>query len=169
MTEQPINYPFNAFNFRIEIDVALPDNKIMVCDAAFQECDGLEMTMEIKTIREGGNNATQIRLAGPMSYGQLTLKRGMTANFDLWDWFGAMLRPGGASLRAGRADVIILAPDRHTERARFTLSRCIPVKLKAPPLNARDGVIAIEEMQLAYESLSLRRPGPGGGRGPAAA
>ena len=28
-----------------------------VCNAAFAECDGLEMTMEVKTIREGGNNA----------------------------------------------------------------------------------------------------------------
>jgi phage tail-like protein len=149
------NYPFTAFKFAIEINV--PDISEKVCNAAFQECDGLEMTMEVKTIREGGNNGSQIRLTGPLSYGQLTLKRGMTANFDLWDWFSAMLRPGGASLRAAQAQVVVLAPDG-TERVKFVLTRCVPVKLKAPALNARDGTIAIEEMQLAYESLSLERP-----------
>jgi hypothetical protein len=36
------------------------------------------------------------------------------------------------------------------------LSRCIPVKLKSPALNAKDGVVAIEELQIAYEQFELR-------------
>jgi phage tail-like protein len=146
-------YPFTAFNFAVEINV--PDVVPLVCNAAFAECDGLEMTVEVKTIREGGNNGRQIRLAGPASYGQLTLKRGMTPSFDLWDWMeAAHTKP---DLRAD-AEVVIFAADGTTERARFILTRCIPVKLKAPPLNAKDGGIAIEEFQMAYESLSLKRP-----------
>ena len=47
--------------------------------------------------------------------------------------------------------------------ARFVLQRCLPVKLKAPPLNAKDGAVAIEELQLVYESLTLKRPGGGQG------
>ena len=30
----------------------------------------------------------------------------------------------------------------------------MPVKIKAPGLNAKDGLIAIEEMQVAYETLT---------------
>jgi hypothetical protein len=56
----------------------------------------------------------------------------------------------------------LIAPDQKTERARFVLKKCLLTKLKAPTLNAKDGVIAIEEMQLMYESLSLKRPGGGG-------
>jgi phage tail-like protein len=148
-----VSYPFNAFNFSVEIKVDPVASK--VCNAAFAECDGLEMTMEVKTIREGGNNGKQIRLAGPISYAQCTLKRGMTATFDLWDWFDAVqLDP---TLRAD-AEIVLFAADGTTRRVSFMLSRCIPVKLKAPPLNAREGVIAIEEFQLAYESLALQRP-----------
>lgn len=147
-------YPFVAFKFSIEI--AVPDVAPRVCNAAFAECDGLEMTMDVKTIREGGNNGRQHRLSGPLSFGQLTLKRGMTASFDLWDWFTAVLENPG--LRAD-AEVVLLAADGQQERARFILSRCVPVKLKAPPLNARDGTVAIEELQLAYESLTLKKPG----------
>jgi phage tail-like protein len=91
------------------------------------------------------------------------LKRGMTATFDLWDWFSMMLT--NAALRAD-AEVVVFAPDRPanrttdraTERARFILARCLPVKLKAPALNAKDGLVAIEELQLAYESLTLKPP-----------
>jgi phage tail-like protein len=149
-------YPFTNFNFAVEIDVKGVSQKLL-CNAAFSECDGLEMTMEVKTIREGGNNGEQIRLTGPLSYGQLSLKRGMTADFDLWDWFSAVLRPGGVKLR-GSATVVVFAQDGVTERARFILKRCLPVKLKAPPLNAASGGIAIEELQLAYESLTFQRP-----------
>jgi phage tail-like protein len=151
--DETIRYPFTTFNFAIEINV--PDISSNVCNAAFSECDGLEMTMDVKTIREGGNNGTQIRLTGPMNFGQLTLKRGMTANFDLWDWFDAMLT--NVALRAD-AEVILFAGDGKTERVRFILKRCMPTKLKAPALNAKDGMVAIEELQLTYESLKLKRP-----------
>jgi phage tail-like protein len=155
---ETVLYPFTAFNFAVEINV--PGVSPKACSASFSECDGLEMTMEVKTIREGGNNGKQLRLVGPVGYGQLTLKRGMTATFDLWDWFTAVL--GNGRLRAD-AEVVLFAGDGQTERARFLLTRCLPVKLKAPALNAKDGMVAIEELQLAYESLTLKRPAGGGG------
>jgi phage tail-like protein len=154
---ETVKCPFSSFNFSVEISV--PGVSRKVCSAAFAECDGLEMNMEVKTIREGGNNGTQIRLVGPTSYGQLTLRRGMTATFDLWDWFTATMN--NARLRAD-AEVVLLAENGTTERARFILKRCIPVKVKAPAMNAKDGAVAIEELQLAYESLKLKRPGGGG-------
>ena len=151
--DERIAYPFTAFNFAVEIRV---DGVAMqVCDASFAECDGLEMTMDVKTIREGGNNGKEIRLTGPLKYGQVTMKRGMTANFELWDWFDLVLND--ASLRAD-AEVVIFAADGQTERARFLLSRCVPVKLKSPSLNAKDGAVAIEELQLAYEKLTFKKP-----------
>lgn len=144
-------YPFTAFNFSVEINRG-EDGKPLV-NAAFSECDGLEMSMEVKTIREGGSNNRQIRLNGPVSYGQLTLKRGMTENFDLWSWFqDTITQP---NLRADAA-IVMLAEDGSTERVRFTLERCLPVKIKSPALNAKDGMIAIEELQIAYESMQFK-------------
>lgn len=151
--EEHVAYPFTAFNFAVEIKV---DGVAMqVVDAAFSECDGLEMSMDVKTIREGGNNGKQIRLTGPLTFGLVTMKRGMTANLEIWDWFNLMLTD--QSLRAD-AEVVIFASDGQTERARFQLSRCVPVKLKSPALNAKDGAVAIEELQLAYEKLTLKKP-----------
>jgi phage tail-like protein len=154
-------YPFIAYNFAVEINVPAIDS--VLCQAAFSECDGLEMTMDVKTIREGGNNTRQIRLIGPASYSVVTLKRGMTANFDLWDWFDAQQHGSPKQLRSdlrGEAKVTFLSSDRK-EKALFLLKGCLLTKLKAPPLNAKDGVVAIEELQLTYESMSFQQPGGG--------
>jgi phage tail-like protein len=148
--------PFTSFNFRVEI--TLEDGAEPLCDAAFSECDGLEMTMDVKTIREGGNNGMQIRLTGPTTYGTVTLKRGMTTGFDLWRWFDRVQQEPG--LRAN-AEIVLLAPNGIFERARFHLKRCLPAKVKAPPLNAKDGILAIEELQLVYEALTLKEGGGG--------
>jgi phage tail-like protein len=111
--------------------------------------------MEIKTIREGGSNDRQVRPAGPATYGNLTLKRGMTdASFELWQWMSDSL--ADPSLRAG-AEVVMFAADGTTERARVVLERCIPIKLKAPALNGKDGAVAVEELQLAYERFTVKR------------
>lgn len=148
-----IPYPFTSFNFAVEINRGEDGNPLV--NAAFAECDGLDMTMEVKTIREGGANDRQIRLNGMVAYSQLTLKRGMTENFDLWRWFRDSVND--PRLRAN-AEVVLLAADGSTERARFVLSRCVPVKIKAPALNAKDGQIAVEELQVAYETLMFKEP-----------
>jgi phage tail-like protein len=152
-------YPFTAFNFSVEINV--PGIGPKLCNAAFSDCDGLDMTMDVKTIREGGNNTQQIRLIGPVNYGQVTLKRGMTSSLELWDWFDAQQHGTPAQLRTdfrAEVQVVVLAPDHTTELVRFILRRCLLTRLKAPVLNAKDGGVAIEEMQLTYESMSMKRP-----------
>ena len=180
----PSTRPFTAFNFVVEIRVDGVSPR--VCGGAFAECDGLEMSLEPRTIREGGRNYGPVHLAGGVSYGQLSLKRGMTANMDLWNWFYIMvgpsgsggllgglgvsasvsLGPGGIGTSAGTssptgalrasAEIVMMAADGVTEQVHFLLTGCLPVKLKAPALNAKDGLIAIEELSLVYESMQVQ-------------
>ena len=148
--KQPLR-PFTTFNFKVNLRLSDDDP---VCSAAFAECGGLEMSITPKTIREGGNNGQQIHLSGPVSYGQLSLKRGMTKDFGLWKWFEKVQQERG--LRAS-GEVIMLSSDQtqKKEEVKIKLTGCLPMKLKAPALNAKSGQIAIEEMQIAYETLYL--------------
>jgi phage tail-like protein len=146
--------PFTTFNFLVEITLGTSPRKL--CDAAFSECDGLEATLEARAIREGGRNSGPVMLAGSVAYSTLTLRRGMSANDDLWAWF-ERVAGGERGLRA-TVEVVMMAADRTTEQTRFVLTGCVPVKLRAPALNARDGLLAVEEMQIAYESLTRRKP-----------
>jgi phage tail-like protein len=153
--------PFTAFRFEVvlNLDTPLPGVTNPVCNAAFAECDGLEMTMEPKAVREGGNNQEQIHLIGPISYSQLTLKRGMTTNLQLWSWFAAAGQTGRRSTAQGQ---VTLWDAAGQPQVTFLLADCLPVKLRGPSLNAKDGQITIEEMQLVYSRLSVRLAGVAG-------
>jgi phage tail-like protein len=145
--------PYTTFNFLVEITLGSSPEKL--CNAAFSECDGLETTLEARAIREGGRNSGPVLLAGSVAYSPLTLRRGMTSNADLWTWF-ERVAGGERGLRAS-VEVVMLAADR-TELTRFVLTGCVPIKLRAPALNAKDGLLAVEEMQVAYESIVRRKP-----------
>jgi len=106
-TNKQIEYPFTTFNFKVEINVE-GVSKSSLCEAAFSECDGLEMTMQPKTIREGGDNTRQIHLNGPVNYGQLSLKRGMTSSFHLWQWF-EKVQQGKTMGKRYDADIILMS------------------------------------------------------------
>ena len=150
--------PLPVFNFAVQLTVPNGDSFGLanpLCDAAFAECDGLEMTMEPKTIREGGNNTQQIHLAGPVTYGNLTLKRGITStlNLDLWKWFS--LAAGNQARGLTANGVILMRDGAGADKVQFTLTGCLPIKMKAPALNAKEGNLAIEEMQIAYRWFTV--------------
>ena len=159
-------YPFTAFRFDVQLEVENPAALGLsnpLCGGSFSECDGLEMTMEPKVVREGGNNTSQIHLVGPVTYANLTLKRGMTPNLDLWKWFTGA---AGSAARGRLATGVVLMRDTAgTPTVRFTLAKCLPVKIKAPSLNAGSGLVALEEMQIAYESFTIEPADAGGGAG----
>lgn len=158
---QNAQYPFTAFNFLVYLTIENPNDLGLsnpLCNSEFSDCDGLEMTMETKTIREGGNNTQQIHLVGPVSYGNLTLKRGMTRNQDLWKWFAAaMASPAAPVTRRGllAGAEIIMRDGAGQGKVRYRLFDCLPIKLKASPMNAKDGILALEEMQIAYSYFTI--------------
>jgi phage tail-like protein len=149
-------YPFNTFNFYVQLTIANASGLGLsspLCNMEFAELDGLEMSMEPKTVSEGGNNSQQVNLVGSVTYSNVTLKRGMTSNLDLWKWFAAASGNANRSTRA--SGVILLRDNSGQNRVRFKLFGCLPIKIKAPALNAKDGAIAIEEMQIAVNSFSV--------------
>lgn len=144
--------PFVAFNFRVV--VSLDGEERPLCECAFSAVDGLELSVDNTTIREGGDNGRRRHLGGSLTMGTLTLKRGMTSSFDLWTWFERVNRDDERHLRA-TIRVVVLAADRVTESATFVLDRCLPTKLRIPGLDAATGQVAIEELSIAYETMQL--------------
>lgn len=129
--------------------------EVDVCQGAFAECTGLEATMEPKVIRSGGVNHGAYQRAGQVTHATVILKRGMTDNRQLWKWFA--LVSGGDY--AARMDVDIdMLDGAGTKVMTWSLARCMPVKFKAADLNARATEVAVEELHLAHEGLSLAFP-----------
>jgi phage tail-like protein len=90
-----------------------------------------------------------------VTYGTLTLKRGMTQNQDIWIWFVAV---ADGRRRNARASGVIRQYSRSGSvvDVSYELHGCLPIKVKAPSMNAKDGIIAIEELQIAYTTMSVK-------------
>lgn len=158
-----LDLPFIPFRFEVVLDLDKPKAGLSspLCEAAFAECDGLELTMQTKTLEVGGVNDHQIHLIGPVTNSQLTLKRGMTSNLQLWQWFSEGTKPG--SVLTANGEITLWAADG-TPGIQFNLTGCLPVRMRAPSLNAKgDGGVAIEELALVYSKLEIGPPGGGFG------
>jgi phage tail-like protein len=147
--------PFTTFNFEIVLTPTDSGSGLNapICEAAFQECTGLDVTMEPKSFPQGGMNDRQTHRIGQVTYGRLTLKRGMTGNLQLWDWLSKAIMPG-KNLSANAE--IHMWSSANEPMMTFFLEGCLPVKFTGPTFNAQSGGVAIEELQLVYEYLSLK-------------
>jgi phage tail-like protein len=154
-----VNRIFTTFNFLVEIRVEGVADQL--CKAEFAECDGLEMSMEPKTFHQGGQNHEQVHLAGPVSYSQLTLKRGMSRDFGLWRWFTEVIKTDRRGLRG--QGLVVMLDGAQQKQITFKLKDCLPIKLRVPALNAKEGGIAIEELQLVYAAMEVDFDSPQAG------
>jgi len=161
---ESVSPPFTSFRFEVILNLNRPMNGLSnpVCNAAFAECSGLEMSMTPKSFNEGGANQVQIHLKDKVTYGQLTLNRGMTASKHLWVWMEAAGTPGVDARASGT--IKMLNPDGSTA-AVFKLFDCLPVSLRGPRLNASSGEVAVEEMTITYGRLTNGDSGGSGAGG----
>jgi phage tail-like protein len=151
--------PSGAFRFHLvfsdtRLDGGTGDGEREIAGGAFAECTGLEATMEPKVIREGGLNYGAHQRAGTVSFVTVILRRGMTPNRDLWDWFHSGTLGGGYTRRMN-VEIRHLDGDGQTEVRRWRLDRALPVKFKSGDLNARAAEVAVEELHLVHEGLTL--------------
>lgn len=155
--------PIVAFRFHIAfseqpLSATGTTRVVPMCSGAFAECSGIEATMEPKVIKEGGRNYGDAQRAGKVTFSTVVLKRGLTSNQDLYRWF-ELVNKGAASAYRLSATLTVLGPEQGSVQWMWELRHCMPVKFKAPDLNASSSQIAIEELHLVHEGLSLLDPG----------
>jgi phage tail-like protein len=117
--------------------------------AGFNECTGLEMSLDVQEFMEGGNNGTVLKFPTRVKPGNLTLKKGLTSNPDLWNWFYDFV-----SGRGRRRDGLITVQDSaHRPHTVWGFRRGLPAKYSGPQLNAAQNAVAIESIEIAHEGL----------------
>jgi phage tail-like protein len=136
--------PYHGFNFRVELD------KTAV--AGFREVGGLSFTIDPVEYREGNDPQLHVRkLTGLRKFANLTLKRGFTANHDLWNWYRTLLN-GVADRRDGS---IVLQDEERNDVLRWNFSNAWITKWEGPAMNATTNDVAIESIELAVERVEL--------------
>ena len=137
-------YPLPAFNFIVEIDG--------LTSIAFSEVSGLGAVVDVLEYREGGSHeSSPIKMPGLVKYHNVTLKRGIVkGNNEFYNWFNS------SRLKTDKRNVVIsLLDEERNTVVRWLLENAFPAKIEYTGLNALANEIALEELELAYERLSV--------------
>ena len=154
--------PVRAFNFHVSLMDSTAGTGAAVTSivltplianplAGFSECSGLEMTLDTDEFNEGGNNGTVLKFPKRMKYGEITLKKGVTRNTELFDWFYGYTQ-GVAKRKDG---VITLRDESHRAHTVWGFRRGLPTKYAGPQMNASQSAVAIETFTITHEGLYM--------------
>lgn len=143
-----ISYPPVSFYFKVEFtDLGGKD-----ADNRFQSVGGLSVDLQTETIKEGGENRFEHVLPIRSNYQNLTLKRGLIVDSAIINWCtdafeNLIIRPVDMTISLLNAQGEPLMT--------WSVKRAWPKKWSVSDLNAEDGKIAIETLELAYQYFTL--------------
>jgi phage tail-like protein len=120
--------------------------------AWFTECSGLNAQREITQQPEGGINDFVHQLPGRIKYNNITLKRGVTDEEELWKWFQEGLYDG--KVKRQNVSIILFSTDRKKGK-RWNLREAYPIKWTGPNLKSDSNSIAVETLELAHHGFEM--------------
>jgi phage tail-like protein len=165
--------PLLGFNFQVSISDSQPAASSALAGlsisltgsqatAGFSEISGLEATMDVENYDAGGINGGALRFAGRVKWANLVFKRGVIAQrpisdtSDFWTWLQSFL--DGQSVR--KDGVITLMDESGAPALAWSWRRGLPHKWTGATMNAQQSQVAIEQLEIAHEGLTMVSGGP---------
>jgi phage tail-like protein len=150
MVERP-NRPYSQFNFLVDLgnggDTADPQ-------AGFQEVSGLGMEITVAEYRPGNSkDNAPIKITGMYKVPDITLKRGLIAMPDLYEWLNEIRNGSESSLRT--VTIKLQNEDHSAIVQEWKLTNARPIKYTGPSLTGKGTDVAIEELVLASERIDI--------------
>jgi phage tail-like protein len=137
-------YPLPVFHFRVDWGGS---------NFGFSEVSGLNMETQVIEYRDGVSpDYSTIKMPGMQKYGNLTLKRGVTAaDNEFYKWWNTHQLN-----KIERRDITIsLLNENHEPVVVWKVRNAFPVKLDGGSLKATGNEVAIESMEIAHEGISM--------------
>jgi phage tail-like protein len=141
-TPGTVTDPYRNYNFKLEIQG--------VTQAHFTECSNIGVRVEAIAYRQGGIQQVVHRLPGRVEYADVTLRYGLTASTELWQWFQTAVT---GNVQRRNVSIILLGSDGFTEAMRWNLVNVWPREWRGAPLDALGQEVAIETLTLVFETL----------------
>jgi phage tail-like protein len=137
--------PLVGFHFAIDVQG--------VIKGYFTEVSGLGSESEIaeqKVVSEKGVQVV-LKVPGRVKWGDITLKRGLTSNIDLWNW-RKMVEDG--NVKAARKNGSIIMFDQSLKPvAQWDFKNAWPSKISGPSVKSDDNSLTMEEMTIVHEYI----------------
>lgn len=138
--------PYAIFNFVVEI------NSIEV--GGFSEVSGLQAETEYESIREGGVNDYEHKLARITKYPNLTLKRGIIDANELWQWHQNIIN-GSVERKTITVTLMDSAKELKNRESKWAwvFDCAYPVKWSISDLNTTSNTVALETVEFAHNGI----------------
>jgi phage tail-like protein len=123
----------------------------------FSEITGLNVSVDVEEIIEGGENGYAHKLPGRMSWPNLIFKRGISQGDALFKWFnktaGEQFSANGNKLARSTAAITLMGPGGKRLRA-WNVDGAFPIKWSGPnfSMNA-NAAAAVEELEIAHHGF----------------
>ncbi|XHH09115.1 MAG: phage tail protein [Candidatus Bathyarchaeia archaeon] len=134
--------PFQKDRFRVEI--------AGVAQASFCEVILPESASIVIEHKEGTSIVTQ-KQPGTTTFNPLVLKWGMTNSMELYNWRKMIEQGKISSMRRNIA--VTLLDEEGKDAARWEFTEAWPSKYKGPDLNAKANEVAIETLEIVFETM----------------
>jgi phage tail-like protein len=150
--------PLPGFNFAVSFGeteqpaCAIAAGGITETVAGFQEVTGLEASLDVHEYKEGGLNDHARKFATSVTFGNITFKRGVAVQPDLWNWF---LKVRQGSFGARRTITISHLDAERQVALVWYVARALPAKYMGAAWSAGQSSVAIESLEVAHEGLTL--------------
>lgn len=134
--------PYPDFRFHVEVDSLIV--------AGFAEVSGLEIEIGTEEYEEGGRAGYTHQFPGRASHPNLELRKGLTNSRSLIEWIQDV-----ADGRIERKNVhVFLLDSAGLPKWGWQCKDAYPVRYAAPELQADQGDVAMETLELAHRGLS---------------
>lgn len=138
--------PLVSFHFMIDVQGEI--------NGYFTEVSGLGSESEVieqKTVNEGGVEIVH-KIPGRLKWGDITLKRGITSNLDMWDW-RKQVEEGNVG-NARKNGSIVMFDQELAEKARWNFVNGWPTKISGPTPKSDSNEIGVEELTITHELIT---------------
>jgi phage tail-like protein len=135
--------PLVSFAFALEVQGAVA--------GFFTEVSGLGSETEVTEHLVVGPSGQQVvkKVPGRLKWEDITLKRGITSNMDIWKWRKQV--EDGDVVGARKNGSIVMYDQTGAEVARWNFENAWPSKVTGPQPSAESSDIGIEELTLVHE------------------
>lgn len=136
-------FPALGFHFLVNFEVSGAND----IDIRFQEVSGISADMQVKEVKEGGENRFSHKLPVRGSYSNLVLKRGLFEGSGITSW----VRNAIENMDIEPATVVVsLLNEEHVPLHSYAFYNCWPRKWEISSLNAEENRVVVESLELAY-------------------
>lgn len=143
--KQDNNWPLPKFYFMVDWG--------STTDIPFQEVIGLEIEAEPIEYRHGNSKVfSKINMPGMVKTNKVTMRKGVFVNDNsFWDWYDKIK----LNVIERQNVVIKLLDEAGKPTMKWTLNNAWPTKISSTDLKSESNEVAIENIEIMHEGLSI--------------